>query len=383
MPTPFASGRLTTLTCACALVAMTAGCSSVSDLINVDNKVDYRTSGSKAVKLEVPPDLSQLNGQGRYGLSTAGTVTANSYNQQQGQASATAASPSVAARNLGGVTMERDGQVRWLVVDQSPEQVWQQVRDFWAENGFELTVDQAKAGVMETNWSENRAKLGQDGLRQLTGRLLDNLYDTGERDMFRTRIERTAKGSEIYVSHRGLQEIYTDTRKEQTTWKARPSDPELESMMISRMLVKLGASKETAQAVVASGGKAAPAAARASLMADGVSIALKGDLDQAWRRVGLALDRGGFTVEDRDRSKGMFEVRLASAQNDQKAGGWTDKVLGWFGSGKPSVDTLTRYRVQLAPQGADSSVSVQTGEGKPTSSDGAKQVAKLLAGNLE
>jgi outer membrane protein assembly factor BamC len=185
------------------------------------------------------------------------------------------------------------------------------------------------------------------------------------------------------VSHRGLQEIYTDGRKEQTTWKARPSDPELESMMISRLLVKLGASKETAQSVVAAGGKAAPgAASRASLMADGVSIALKGDLDQAWRRVGLALDRGGFTVEDRDRSKGIYEVRLASAQAEEK-GGWTNKVMGWFGAGKPAVDTLTRYRVQLAPQGADSSVSVQTSEGKSTSSDGAKQVAKLLAGNLE
>jgi outer membrane protein assembly factor BamC len=359
---------------------MTAGCSSVGNLLSND-KLDYRTSGAKTVSLEVPPDLSQLSGQGRYALANqGGTVSASAFNSPQGQTNSVQ-SPAVAAKSVGGVTLQRDGQMRWLAVDQSPEQVWPLVRDFWLENGFELPVDQAKTGVMETNWAENRAKLSQDGLRQLMGRVLDTLYDTGERDQFRTRIERTAKGSEIYVSHRGLVEVYTDGRKEQTTWKARPADTE--ATMLSRLMVKLGSTKEAAQAVAAEGGtsKAAPAA-RAVLQSDGLTIALKGDLDQTWRRVGLALDRGGFTVEDRDRSKGIYDVRLASSQDDKKPG-LMDKMLGWFGSSKSGSDTLTRYRLQLAPKDADSVVTVQTSEGKAIDSSGAREVAKLLTGNLE
>jgi outer membrane protein assembly factor BamC len=381
MPTSHVPGRLATLTSACALVAMTAGCSSVGNLLSND-KLDYRSSGAKTVSLEVPPDLSQLSGQGRYALaSQGGTVSASAFNNQQGQTNS-AQSPAVAAKSVGGVTLQRDGQVRWLAVDQSPEQVWPLVRDFWLENGFELPVDQAKTGVMETNWAENRAKLNQDGLRQLMGRVLDNLYDTGERDQFRTRIERTSKGTEIYVSHRGLLEVYTDGRKEQTTWKARPADSELEASMLSRLMVKLGSTKEAAQAATASTGSKAAPVARAVLQADGLSITLKGDLDQSWRRVGLALDRGGFTVEDRDRSKGVYDVRLASSQ-DEKKPGLVDKMLGWFGSSKSGSDTLTRYRLQLAPQGADSTVTVQTSEGKPADTNGAREVAKLLTGNLE
>jgi outer membrane protein assembly factor BamC len=381
MPTSHVPGRLATLTSACALVAMTAGCSSVGNLLSND-KLDYRSSGAKTVSLEVPPDLSQLSGQGRYALaSQGGTVSASAFNNQQGQTNS-AQSPAVAAKSVGGVTLQRDGQVRWLAVDQSPEQVWPLVRDFWLENGFELPVDQAKTGVMETNWAENRAKLNQDGLRQLMGRVLDNLYDTGERDQFRTRIERTSKGTEIYVSHRGLLEVYTDGRKEQTTWKARPADSELEASMLSRLMVKLGSTKEAAQAATASTGSKAAPVARAVLQADGLSITLKGDLDQSWRRVGLALDRGGFTVEDRDRSKGVYDVRLASSQ-DEKKPGLVDKMLGWFGSSKSGSDTLTRYRLQLTPQGADSTVTVQTSEGKPADTNGAREVAKLLTGNLE
>lgn len=380
MPTSHVFGRLAILSSACALVAMTAGCSSVSNLVNGD-KLDYRSSGSKSVTLEVPPDLTQLSGQGRYALSTPGTVTATNFNQTQ-PANATQ-STAVAAKSVGGVTLEREGQVRWLSVDQPPEQIWQSVRDFWLDNGFELTVDQAKSGEMETAWNENRANLNQDGLRQLMGKVLDNLYDTGERDQFRTRVERTARGSEIYISHRGLQEVYTDSKKEQTTWKARPNDPELEAKMLSRLMVKLGATKEAAQAVTASGGKtAATTAPRARLQSDGLSVAITGDFEQAWRRVGLALDRGGFTVEDRDRSKGVYEVRLASQQDANKPG-LMDKVFGWFGSSKTSSDTLTRYRLQLAPQGADTTVSVQTSDGKPADSSSGREVAKMLSGNLE
>lgn len=369
--------RLALMSSACALSLLAAGCSSVSNALSGD-KVDYRTSGAKTVSLEVPPDLSQLSGQGRYAYASTGPVSASSFGQQAQADSA--ASTAVAPASLGGVTLERDGQTRWLSVNQSPEQIWPLVRDFWVENGFELTVDQAQSGQMETNWNENRAKLKEDGLRNLAGRIFENLYDTGERDKFLTRIERSSKGTEIYIAHRGLIEEYVDAnRKEQTTWKARPSDPELEARMLSRLMVKLGASKEAAAAAVNTQPTAQPTAAR--VLADGVTVAVAGDFDQAWRRVGLALDRGGFTVEDRDRTGGTYEVRLASPTDASKPGLFS-RMTGWFSS-KPEKDTLTRYRLKVASQGSSSTVTVLGTDNKPATTEGGRGVAKQLSINLE
>lgn len=384
MPIQHISARQTLVASACVLSALATGCSTVSNALSND-KVDYRSTGAKAVNLEVPPDLTQLSGQARYSLASPGTVSANTFTQQQqaAQNPGAATAPAVAPGTVGGVTLQRDGQVRWLTVDQPPEQVYNLVRDFWTENGFELTTDQPQAGLLETNWSENRAKLQQDGLRNLVGKIIDNLYDTGERDQFRTRIERTAKGSEIYIGHHGLIEIYTDGRKEQTTWKARPSDPALEAEMLSRLMVKLGTPKEAAKATLTAdqGSAAANTAPRSRLSADGLSVGFSGNFDQAWRRVGLALDRGGFTVEDRDRSAGVYEVRLASTKPEEKPGLLT-RMTGWFSS-KPATDTLTRYRLKVASQGDAASVTVLGSDGKAINTEGAKDVAKQLSTNLE
>ncbi len=370
--------RLGLVSAACALALLGAGCSSVSSALSGD-KVDYRTSGAKTVSLEVPPDLSQLSGTGRYTYASTGPVSASTFAQQtQGTA---APATAVAPNALGGVTLERDGQTRWLSVNQSPEQVWPLVRDFWVENGFELTLEQPQSGQMETNWNENRAKLKEDGLRNLVGRVIDNLYDTGERDQFFTRVERSSKGTDIYIAHRGVTEIYTDARKEQTTWKARPSDADLEAKMLARLMVKLGASKEAAQTATTQPA-AAPAVAGARVLDDGATVALTGDFDQAWRRVGLALDRGGFTVEDRDRSSGVYEVRLAAINPDAPKPGLFSRMAGWFSS-KPTTDTLTRYRLKVASQGDAASVTVLGSDGKAINTEGAKDVAKQLSTNLE
>jgi outer membrane protein assembly factor BamC len=362
---------------ACAMSVLSTGCSTISETLGSD-KVDYRSSGNKTVNLEVPPDLVQLSGQGRYTHAAGGVISATAFDKQ-GQATQNQ-TPQIAASSQGGVTLEREGQLRWLSTSQTPDQIWTQIRDFWAEQGFELTIDQPKSGLLETNWSENRANLREDGLRKLVGNVLDKLYDTGERDQFRTRVERTSRGSEIYISHRGLAEIYTDGKQEQTTWKSRPADANLETIMLTKLMAKLGATKEATEAAASSTAPREVSLPRARIMPDGISVALEnsGDFDQAWRRVNLALDRGGFTVEDRDRSKGVFDVRLVTSNTDQKkSGGMFDAVKGWFGS-KPSSDNVVRYRLQLVSQGNTGTVTVQGQDAA-----GMREVARLLAANLE
>ena len=367
-----------TLGAALASAMLATGCSSVSSALSGD-KIDYRSSGAQSVRLDVPPDLSQLPGQQRYNQATPAIVSASALNRQSPQAEA--APLAIAPSERGGIKLERQGQTRWLVVNQPPEAIYSQVRGFWSDVGFELTVDRPEAGVMETNFSENRAKLPEDGVRNLLGRVYDMLYDTGLRDSFRTRIERTATGSEIYISHRGMSEEFVDsTRKDQTTWRIRPSDPGLEAEMLARLMVKLGAPKEAAAAVREQAAIPAPQATVASavkLGANGTTLTLQAEGDLAWRRVGLALDRSGFTVENRDRKSGSYEVRISVDDPEAAKPGFFGRLMG-----RSEAETLARYKVRVEPQGSASLVSVLTDNGAAANSPTGKRIAKRLAEEL-
>lgn len=366
------------LSAALASALATSGCSSISETLSGD-KIDYRTSGTQTVRLDVPPDLSQLPGQTRFGQAPASTVSASSLVRSD---KAEAPQSNIAPNKGQGIKLERQGQMRWLSVNQPPEQIWNEVRTFWSDIGFELSTDQPEAGVMETNWSENKAKVPQDGaVRKALGRVFDLLHDTGERDLYRTRIERTATGSEIYISHKGLVEEYEDSKKDRTQWRARPSDPNLEAEMLSRLMAKLGGTKEAVAAVKNDKPSEAPASAKiARLNADGLSITMDADFDTTWRRVGLALDRSGFTVENRDRKQGAFEVRLSDNDPDASKPGFFARL---FGAKAESQDGLLRYKVLVQGQSRSSAlVSVLKENGQPTTSNTAKRIAKQLVDEL-
>ena len=166
-----------------------------------------------------------------------------------------------------------------------------------------------------------------------------------------------SSGSEIYITHRGLSEEYEDSKKDHTVWRGRPSDPTLEAEMLSRLMAKLGAPKDAVAAVKNDKPSAAATAANslAHMNADGLSMMVDADFDTAWRRVGLALDRSGFTVENRDRKQGAYEVRLSDNDPDASKPGFFARM---FGAKATSVDGLSRYRVLVQNNGKSSLVSV-------------------------
>src|SRR3569833_3009484 len=301
-----------------ALAAVSlAGCSSLSSLAEGD-RIDYKSAG-KAPTLEVPPDLTQLQRENRYALPDAnrGVATASGYNMVQ-KPTANAATP-VAPKAVGDIRMEREGNQRWLVVKQSPEVLWPQIKDFWQDSGFLINIDNPETGVMETDWAENRAKIPQDFIRNALGKALDSLYSTGERDKFRTRLERRPDGStEIYISHRGMQEVLVGQEMDTTVWEPRPTDPGLEAEFLARLMSNLGVDRAQAKAEVANAASQ-PARAKLVAAANGRYLQLDEDFERAWRRVGLALDRVGFTVEDRDRSQGVYYVRYVDQDQDAQA----------------------------------------------------------------
>ncbi|WP_119967370.1 outer membrane protein assembly factor BamC [Simplicispira lacusdiani] len=338
-------------------------------------KIDYK-SASKGSSLEVPPDLKQLSRETRYAVP-GGVVSANA--MQAGQP-VQASSPQAAVSSMGDVRIERNGNLRWLVVNRPADKLWDPVREFWLENGFTLALDQANIGIMETDWAENRAKIPQDFIRNTLGKVLDSLYSTGERDKFRTRMERNAEGgTEIYVSHRGMQEVFNSATKESTVWQPRPADPELETEFLRRMMVKLGVSQEQAKAVAASSAAVRAPVARVGNVNSIPVVQIDEGFDRAWRRVGLALDRTGFTVEDRDRSQGLYFVRYVAPKADKKEPGFLGKL---FGGSEKAVPPL-KYRIVVRSQGEATTVSVLNAAGAPETSANAENIVRVLADDLK
>ena len=362
-----------------ALLAL-SGCSG--KLIE-GKKIDYKSAG-KVNPLAVPPDLSAPPTSDRYTIpeTAVGSATYSEYSEEQG-ARHTGSTAAAVLPAVEKMRIERGGSQRWLVVETDAETLWPTIREFWQDTGFLIDRELPDIGIMETDWAENRAKIPEGGLRKLLGKVMDQAYSYPERDKFRTRLERGEEPgtTEIYISHRGAYQVLIGSvhTKEEVKWQMRPTDPELEAEMLSRLMRRLGANEEQAQA------RAPLAAPKAQLTKNGEfpeTLMLADGFDRAWRRVGLALDRVGFTVEDRDRSKGLYYVRYLDPDIDGKGkSGSAWSRLAFWRSDTSKKDE--QYRISVANADDGSEVTVQNAEGASAKSPTAGRILALLQNELK
>lgn len=368
------------------VVGALCGCSTAQELLEGSSrKVDYKSAG-QIPSLEIPPDLTAPTRDNRYvvpEVKSATTLSAYQADRRaQPQPGSTGVLPTIEAMRI-----ERSGTQRWLVVNDTPEKLWPLVKEFWQQNGFLLDTENPETGLMETDWAENRAKIPQDFVRSMIGKVLDQLYSTPERDKFRTRLERgiDANSTEIYLSHRGMMEIYTTETRSETKWQPRPPDPDLEAEFLRRLMVRLGAKEENAKQIMAVTQESQRAAM--SRQPDGSDrLDVLEPFDRAWRRVGLALDRVGFTVEDRNRQKGLYFVRYADpekemAKIDGEKPGLLSKLRFWK-SDAANV-TAEQYRVLISQGGDRSQVQVLGKDGGVDRSQTARRILSLLHEQLK
>ena len=369
----------------CALTIVLAGCSSMTF---ETKKIDYKSASStKVPTLEIPPDLTSPARDDRFAVPDSvgkGSATFSEYSGER-TPQAKAQQQSDILPQVDKTRIERSGNQRWLVVTAKPDQLWGQVKDFWQETGFVINLELPEAGVMETDWAENRAKIGQDMLRNLLGKVIDSLYSTAERDKFRTRLEPGSEPgtTDIFISHRGMYEIYVNEGKTETKWQPREPDPELEAEMLRRLMVRFGSDQKRADAAVAQAKTKPVDRAKLTRGSDGAgTLEVQESFDRAWRRVGLSLDRVGFTVEDRDRSKGLYFVRYVDPETDaqNKDPGFMSKLAFWKAKGP---DPQTKYRVFVKDSGALTTVQVLSAEGGVDQSDTAKKILSLLYDQLK
>ncbi len=357
-----------------AISFVLVGCKSITS----NDTVDYKTAGAvRGPNLSFPPDLITAQADRRY-IVQDGTATMSEYNA--------AVKKSVQNRKnvmtgIPGMRIARDGERRWLVVEKPAPELYPQIKDFWQENGFLLVIDSPSTGIMETDWAENRAKIAQDFIRSTIGGALDSLYDTGERDKYKTRLEVSKPGeTEIYITQRGaIEKCTTDGTGAciSTIWTARPSDPELEAVFLARLMERLGITQEQAKAQVAVPlDRKTP---KAKLVQEGVNTAhieLASGFDRAWRDTGLALDRSNFTVEDRNRANGIYYVRYVNPKDLGDTKGFFSNL---FSSKDDSSLKAKKYLVVVKSTNDNSStVYVQNADGKPENTAAGLQLLTLL-----
>ena len=346
--------------------------------VTTNDTVDYKSAGAvRGPNLSLPPDLIASQADRRY-IVQDGSATMSEYNA--------AVKKSVQSRKnvmtgIPGMRIARDGERRWLVVEKPAVELYPQVKDFWQENGFLLVIDSPSTGIMETDWAENRAKISQDFIRNIIGGVLNSIYDTGERDKYKTRLEASNPNeTEIYITQRGaLEKCTTDSTGSclSTIWTSRPNDPELEAIFLARLMERLGMTQEMAKAQVAV--PLPTKTARAKLVQEGVNTAfieMVVGFDRAWRDTGLALDRSNFTVEDRNRTNGIYYVRYVNPKDLGDTKGFFSNL---FSSKDDSSLKAKKYSVVVKSTGDNSSrVYVQDADGRPENTAAGLQLLTLL-----
>ncbi|HET7096295.1 MAG TPA: outer membrane protein assembly factor BamC [Casimicrobiaceae bacterium] len=353
-----------------------AGCASDQ----FTKKIDYK-SAQTAPQLELPPDLSTPQYDDRYSVTTASGLAAAQGTRPKGP-------ETIAPDANTEARIARAGTQRWLVVKTTPEIAWNTTKQFWTSTGFVLAVDQPTVGIMETDWAENRADVPNNWMSNTFGKYVDIFGETYRRDKFRTRIERgNDPGTvDIYISHRGSEQVPTATVDRVSpagwTWAVMPPDPGLEAEMLSRLMQRFGVPDAQATAAVQAAAASAPERARLEKMPNGTSQLIVDDnFDRAWRRVGLALDRVGFTVVDRDRSKGTYFVRYSNPESDGSKGkkGFLDSLMFW----KDKDEKPEQYRITVAQADPNSLVTVQDPNGAPDKSQNGEKILALLKDQLK
>lgn len=369
------------------LVVLLAGGCSITETLNDATRIDYK-GASKGPPLDIPPDLVTPRAEERFAVPdrVTGGTTFSEFNRERTSERPVAAGPNVIP-TAPGVRLERQGNQRWLVIDQSPEKVWPVVRDFWGASGFALRIESPESGIMETDWAERRPNVPDSWVRNQLMRTLGSLYATGERDKYRTRLESDGKATEIFVSHRGLVEELVGVSKESTVWVSRPSDPELEAEFLQRLMQRFQPEKQASlaarqgatagAAATGTAAGAAPAPSKAAIVdIEGRPfVQLPEGFDRSWRQVGLALDRSGFTVEDRDRSKGTFFVRYVDPVQDSVTPGAFERV---FGTTSKRDLSGRRYRIVVAAESGGARVGVLGEDGNPPATDADRRVATQI-----
>jgi outer membrane protein assembly factor BamC len=253
------------------------------------------------------------------------------------------------------------GNVRWLDVNAPAETLWPKIRDFWRSVGISVKRDEPKIGIMETEWSENRAGLPMDWLRKSLGKMFQGAYDAGTRDRYRIRVEKPAANStRIFLTHKGAEKMITDSL---TGWELRPPNHELEAELLNRLKSFLQGDIGAAKGSVSTREAGQTSSLVSLVTQEGLPVLQVHDnYKRSWVLTGIMLDRMGLVAEKRNQSAGIYEVKYQGNDEDTAKRGFFSRILG----GRKTILVKGQtYQVHIQDAGKISVVRMMDEEGKP------------------
>lgn len=353
-----------------SLLISLAACSSSPEWKGVYSSESQET---KSYKLDVPPDLSEPDVTDNLALPNiaAGGSTYSAYTHTENKGDKITSAVPI------GVKVIRDGAIQWLEIDSTAEKLWPQLKVFFTKVGFEIKREDKALGVIETNWLENRASLPTNWFSKLLARI----SSTGLRDKYRARLEKTKNPevTRVFITHQGLKEQASDDISGvKIWWETRPSDPELEAEMYQRFLIFRDVSKKEAIKLV----DTIAAKERTQIIEkDGTQMLQVGEgFARTWRRVGIALDRIGLLVDDRNRSGGLYYLRITDdfREKAKEDDGW---LASLFSSKK--VKLKERYLLSVSEEKETTLISIYETTGAKADAGFVKQLLIDLKSYLD
>ncbi len=353
------------------VIALASGCSSKDR-----KKIDYDAARTLP-PLEIPPGLGTLPQSSSVQSGTATYSELEARRQQRSKGQVAGLLPT-----FDNVKLERAGTQKWLVVKAEAETLWPQMRDFIDSVGLTVAKDRPEAGILESGWAENRVNIGGP-IERFFDKVGSAVGGPQFMDKYRIRLERgeVPGTTEVYLSHRGMEQVVVASgvfvRREDDEvlgWKPRPPDLELEAEMLRLLMLHIGVTAPRAVAVLST----EPRPERATLgrnEAGRPALNLLDSRERAWRRVGLSLDRIGFTVEDRDRSSWTYYIRYADADEDTKKKKKKKK--------KKKQKEPQEYQVALKPVEGGTAIEVLDQNGTPGPANASEQILSLLYEQLK
>ena len=291
------------LPAAAALLLLTAvftGCQSDLDMRYLDASVGDQ--------LELPPDLIEYEAVSSFELPEAFSGDDESVRDRV---------PVLA--KVESLRLDGSEDFYWLSVEEPVDNLYQLVKNFWASEGYGLIKDEPVIGVMETEWIVKEV-----GSTEPAGNWLERLFGEDDlsaiQDQFKTRIERDEQGrSRIYIAHRGAEYNYvlaTEDRggppigddDEYSNWRYRLPDPELETEMLSRLMIYLGLKRDQVDQQLENVKLFQPRAfLRRDVEENSPFLIIRDPYQIAWNRMYHNLERLNFGIESAEFKSGLSQ----------------------------------------------------------------------------
>ena len=309
----------------------------------INTQADYGQAAPRSTSdLTMPPGLTAPDTSSNYKMLN---------NQQLNEG--------YALNQIKDMQIVQGGSERWLVIkNKSVNQVWPMMQAFLNQQGMPIKYQNKSVGLIQTDWSARNTTVKETGARALFDWIgMGAQYSLDSKYMYRINLWQNESNTQIFVTNYQMDEVYPNCSKnlnqtikitpsdaQATKWMPVPPNPQMELGFLLQFMAFAGLSPDEVKQVIAAVAATESAPAEARLQS--TTLVIDDQFDRAWWRTGIALERAGLGVTDKNRTTGEYYVYPLQATVDNPDPGVFDR---WFGTNDNNKLQLPKaqYTVKL------------------------------------